>query len=134
MSVLFSAGLQASVYQRLAGDAVLAALVGTAIHDAPLELGPDDAAGDYVTLGEEAVRANDTKTSRGAVHDFTVTVHSGRDGFDRAKRVAAVRIGRCNLAAVAPVSWIMPTARTLRLKMWPVRTKPSKSCKKWSNS
>lgn len=47
-----------------------------------------EAAPDYVTLGEESVRANDTKTSRGAVHDFTVTVHSGRDGFDTVKRVA----------------------------------------------
>lgn len=101
MSVLFSAGLQASVYQRLAGDAVLAALVGTAIHEAPLELGPDDAAGDYVTLGEEMVRANDTKTSRGAVHDFTVTVHSGRDGFDRAKRVAAAV---CDCLVDAPLA------------------------------
>jgi hypothetical protein len=43
---------------------------------------------DYVTLGEESARANDTKTSRGAVHDFTVAVHSGRDGFDAAKRIA----------------------------------------------
>ena len=42
-----------------------------------------------MTLGEETVRANDTKTSAGALHDFTVTVHSGRDGFDGAKRVAA---------------------------------------------
>ena len=40
-------------------------------------------------LGEETVRANGTKTSVGALHDFTVTVHSGRDGFDGAKRVAA---------------------------------------------
>jgi hypothetical protein len=83
MSFAFSAGLQAAVYQRLAGDAGLA---GTAILDAPLEGG---AATDYVTLGEETVRANDTKTSRGAVHDFAVTVHSGRDGFDTAKRIAA---------------------------------------------
>ena len=35
------------------------------------------------------MRPNDTKTSVGAIHDFTVTVHSGRDGFDTAKRIAA---------------------------------------------
>jgi hypothetical protein len=89
MSALLSAGLQASLYRRLADDAALAALVGAAIYDAPLEPAPGDPAGDYVTLGEETVRANDTKTSRGSIHDFTVTVHSGRDGFDAAKRIAA---------------------------------------------
>ncbi len=90
MSMIFSAGLQARIYQRLVADAELAGLVGGAIFDAPLERVPGDATGeDYVTLGEETVRANDTKTSSGAVHDFTVTVHSERDGFDRAKRVAA---------------------------------------------
>ncbi len=37
MSYAFAAGLQAEVYQRLVGDAALAALVGGAIYDAPLE-------------------------------------------------------------------------------------------------
>jgi hypothetical protein len=85
VSFLYSAGLQAGVFGRLAADAGIAALIGDAIYDAP----PDGAPGDYVTLGEETVRANGTKTSGGAIHDFVVTVHSGRDGFDRAKRVAA---------------------------------------------
>lgn len=89
MSYLFGAGLQARIYERLAGDATLSGLVGAAIHDAPLKPGPEGAARDYVTLGEETVRANDTKTSAGAIHDFTVTVHSARDGFDAAKRIAA---------------------------------------------
>ncbi len=88
MSYEFAAGLQQAVYGRLAGDPAVAALVGAAIHDAPLERGAEAPAVDYVTLGEESVRANDTKTSRGAVHDFTVAVHSGRDGFDAAKRIA----------------------------------------------
>ncbi len=88
MSYEFSASLQAAVHGRLAGDPALAALVGARIHDAPLDLTAGDTAPDYVTLGEESVRANGTKTSRGAVHDFTVTVHSGRDGFDTVKRVA----------------------------------------------
>ena len=63
----------------------LGALVGGAIYDAPLGLAPEQT--DYVTLGEETVRDNGTKTSAGAIHDFTVTVHSGRDGFDGAKRM-----------------------------------------------
>lgn len=89
MSYLYSGGLQAAVYQRLAADAVLGGLVGAAIYDAPLEYRPDQAAPDYVTLGEERARANDTKTSAGAIHDFNVTIHSGRDGFDRVKQIAA---------------------------------------------
>lgn len=89
MSYLYSGGLQAAVYQRLAADAGLGALIGTAIYDAPPEYRPNQVAPDYITLGEERARANDTKTSQGAVHDFNVTVHSGRDGFDRVKEVAA---------------------------------------------
>ena len=88
MSYEFAASLQAAVYRRLSGDADLAALVGEAIHDAPPPSRGDGAPRDYVTLGEESVRANGTKTSRGAVHDFTVAVHSGRDGFERVKRIA----------------------------------------------
>ncbi|MBP7002252.1 DUF3168 domain-containing protein [Amaricoccus sp.] len=88
MSYEFAAALQAAVYGRLAGDLAVAALVGEAIHDGPLERGAEPAAADYVTLGEEEARAFGSKTSRGAVHDFTVAVHSGRDGFDRAKRIA----------------------------------------------
>jgi hypothetical protein len=89
MSYALSASLQAAVYQRLLGDAELGGLVGTAIYDAPLPVGAAPVPEDYVTLGVERVRANDTFTSRGAVHDFVVAVHSGRDGFDRVKRIAA---------------------------------------------
>ena len=88
MSYVYSAGLQAAIYQRLAGDAALGNLIGTAIYDAPLEPGQEQAAPDHITLGEEQVRANNTKTSQGAVHDFSVTVHSGRDGFDTVKQIA----------------------------------------------
>lgn len=88
MSYEFAAALQAAVFGRLAADPEVAALVGGRVHDAPPAGAADEAAPDYLTLGEERVRANDTKTSRGAVHDFTVTVHSARDGFDTAKRIA----------------------------------------------
>jgi hypothetical protein len=99
MSSAWSAELQAAVYQRLVGDAALAALVGAAIYDAPLADGAVQA--DYVTLGEETVRANDTVTSRGAVHEFSVAVHSGRDGFDSAKRIAGAV---CNCLVDAPLA------------------------------
>ncbi len=89
MTYAFAAGLQAAVYQRLTGDPALAELIGTAIYDAPMRVVPDEAAPDHITLGEELVRPNDTKTSQGAVHDFSVTVHSARDGFGTAKTIAA---------------------------------------------
>ena len=88
MSYEFSAGLQAAVYRRLADDPDLASMIGDAIHDAPLQVARGETAPDHITLGEEKVRGNDTQTSRGAVHDFNVTVHSGRDGFETVKRIA----------------------------------------------
>ena len=89
MSYAYAGGLQARVYQRLIDDPVLSALVGGAVYDAPLEPALGAASPDYITIGEETVRPNGTKTSGGAIHDFTVTVHSARDGFDTAKRIAA---------------------------------------------
>jgi hypothetical protein len=86
VSYAFATGLQGRVFAQLAGDAALAGLVGGAIYDAPPALTPAET--EYVTLGEESVRDFGTKTSHGAVHDFTVTAHSGRDGFDLVKRVA----------------------------------------------
>lgn len=87
MSYRFSAALQAAVYRQLIADPEISELVGDAIYDAP----PEPAAAtllNHVTLGEERVRPFDTMTSQGSVHDFTVSVHSGQDGFDGAKRVA----------------------------------------------
>lgn len=88
MSYALSSELQAAIYARLAGDTTLEALVGEKIYDAPPEGRPDERTPDHVTLGEEIVRAWNTKTSAGAVHDFNVTVHSGREGFATAKRIA----------------------------------------------
>ncbi len=89
MSYAYAGGLQARVYQRLINDAVLSALIGGAVYDAPLGPTLGAVTPDYVTIGEETVRPNGTKTSEGAMHDFTVTVHSGRDGFAAAKEIAA---------------------------------------------
>jgi Protein of unknown function (DUF3168) len=89
VSYALSAGLQAGIYRRLTTDPAVADLVGRAVYDAPPERTAGETAPDYLTLGEETVRANDTKTSVGALHDFTVTVHSARDGFERAKTIAA---------------------------------------------
>lgn len=88
MSYGYASGLQAAIYGRLLADAALQGLVEGRIYDAPLEGETDEGAPDHVTLGEETARAWTTKTSVGAIHDFDVTVHSGRDGFDAAKRIA----------------------------------------------
>lgn len=100
MTFAISAGLQAALFDKLIGDATLTDLVGTAIYDAP----PPAEAGEaptHVTIGEESVRAAGTKTSAGAVHDLTVTVHSNAEGFDQAKRVAGAI---CDALVGAPLS------------------------------
>jgi len=86
MSYGVSAALQAAVYQHLAADAALAALVGSAIYDAlPAGTLPDL----YVSLGPEEARDRSDKTGGGALHLFTVSVVSAAAGFQAAKDAAA---------------------------------------------
>jgi hypothetical protein len=85
MSYGVSAALQAAVYQRLAGDAALSALVGEAIYDV-VPSGP--VPGTYVSLGPEDVRDRSDKTGRGAEHRFTVSVVTDAAGFQSAKLAA----------------------------------------------
>ena len=100
MTVAFSGALQSAVYSRLSGDAVLTALVGEAVYDAPPEPGSVGRIA-HVMLGEERIRSFDTKTSSGARHEFAVTVHSGEDGFAVAKQVAAAV---CDALVDAPLT------------------------------
>lgn len=111
MTYAYSGGLQASVYRRLIEDSALSALIGGAIYDAPIDAALGAASPDYITLGEETVRANGTKTSQGSIHDFTVTVHSGRDGFAAAKDVAAAV---CDCLIDAPL--VLETGRLVGLR------------------
>ncbi|MEO1274838.1 MAG: DUF3168 domain-containing protein [Pseudomonadota bacterium] len=89
MTYAVASALQTAIWQRLSGDAELVALVGAEIHDAPPQGGTADAPDLMVTLGEERVRDNSTKTSRGASHDFTVDVVARTEGFSRPKAAAA---------------------------------------------
>jgi hypothetical protein len=86
MSFAFSGALQGAVYQALAADAALAAIVGTAIYDAmPAGALPEI----YVRLGsEQAVDASDV-SGDGAVHRFEVSVITTRPGFADAKAAGA---------------------------------------------
>ncbi|AJE46404.1 DUF3168 domain-containing protein [Celeribacter indicus] len=86
MSYGIAAALQTAVYRALAEDAVLAGLVGGAIHDAA-PAGAVPAL--YVSLGPEEVTDASDKTARGARHDFTVSVLSDGAGFLAAKQAAA---------------------------------------------
>ncbi|MDE0589881.1 DUF3168 domain-containing protein [Halocynthiibacter sp. C4] len=86
MSYGVSAALQGAVYQKLAADTTLGALVGAAIYDrAPSGALPPT----YVSLGPEDVRNRADKDGYGALHMFTVSVVTEAAGFQSAKEVAA---------------------------------------------
>ena len=86
MSYAMAGPLQAAVYQLLAADAALTALVGDAIYDGlPAGSLPET----YVSLGPEAVRDRSDREGAGAQHRFTVSVLSAAQGFATAKAVAA---------------------------------------------
>ena len=89
MTYALSVALQTAVYTRLSQDAALMDLVGQDIYDAPPPGPPAEAPDIHVTLGEERVKDGATKTSVGAVHDFTVTVHARAEGFSRPKAAAS---------------------------------------------
>lgn len=85
MSYGAAAALQAAIYQRLAGDAALSALVGGAIYDV---VPAGELPAIYVSLGPEEVRDASDKTGGGALHFLTITVVSSQAGFAQAKAAA----------------------------------------------
>lgn len=85
MSYALAGALQAAVFARVSGDAVVARLVGDAVYDAAP---PGVLPSLYVTLGPEVVRDRSDKTGTGAEHEFTVSVLSDAAGFAAAKAVA----------------------------------------------
>lgn len=88
MTYALSAPLQRAVYEALLGDTGLQALVGSHIYDGPLPLEDAAVPVDYVTLGSETVKDAGTVTTDGAIHDFTVVVHSAASGFKASKTIA----------------------------------------------
>ncbi|RYH03374.1 DUF3168 domain-containing protein [Salipiger sp. IMCC34102] len=86
MSYAMTLALQEALYQRLSTDADLGALVGGHVYDAL----PGGALPDlYVVLGAEKARDASDAGGAGAVHEFTVSVLTERDGFAAAKAAAA---------------------------------------------
>jgi len=85
MSYGAAAALQAAIYQRLVGDAALAALVGDAIYDV---VPAGELPATYVSLGPEEVRDASDKTGEGALHYLTISVVTVEAGFAQAKAAA----------------------------------------------
>jgi hypothetical protein len=81
-----AAALQAAIYQALASDPALQALVGASIYDA-VPAGGLPAL--YVTIGDEDMRDQSDASGAGAAHEFLVSVVSDSGGFQTAKLVAA---------------------------------------------
>lgn len=97
MSVVVSRALQAAIYDRLAGDAALAAIVGGDIYDAPPagNLPPI-----YVLIGEEVVRDVSDGSARASEHDLTIAVQTDAAGFAAAKDAAAAIVDALDGAAL----------------------------------
>ena len=85
MSYAIAEALQVAVYDRLANDAAVAALIGGAVYDMVPE-GPVPEL--YIALGAEVARDKSDMTGGGAEHEFTVSVVSHRAGFRSAKALA----------------------------------------------
>lgn len=86
MSYGTAGALQAAVYQLLAADAGVTALVGTAIHD---EMPPGPVSGTYISLGEAETRDMSDKTGGIAEHRLGISVISDAEGFAEAQAAAA---------------------------------------------
>ncbi|MDU8911069.1 DUF3168 domain-containing protein [Aestuariicoccus sp. MJ-SS9] len=87
MTYAFSAPLQEAVYQALAGDAALVAIVGANVFDA-MPGGPLPPL--YAMLGPERVKDASDLTGTAAWHDFAVSVVTDGAGFHTAKQAAAI--------------------------------------------
>ncbi len=86
MTYALSNALQSAVYQHLAADAGLTALIGSDLYDAlPTGTLPQT----YVALGPEEVEDRSDVSGAGARHRFTVSVFTDTAGFSSAKAVAA---------------------------------------------
>ncbi|SEO50666.1 Protein of unknown function [Salinihabitans flavidus] len=85
MSYAVASALQAAVYQHLAADAALDALIGDAIFDQVPSGTPPPT---YVALGPETARDRSDKTGAAAEHRLVISVITDSAGFSVAKDVA----------------------------------------------
>ncbi|WP_425090962.1 DUF3168 domain-containing protein [Tropicimonas sp. S265A] len=87
MSYASASLLQAAVYQTLATDPAVSAMVGSAIYDqVPAGTLPST----YITLGPETATQVSDRTGRSTRHDFSISVNTDASGFLSIKDVAGV--------------------------------------------
>jgi len=108
MSYVIAPALQMAIFQHLAADNALTALLGGAIYDA---IPPATPPATYALIGAEEVLDRSDKTGHGAEHRLTISVVTNASGFLAAKQVAA-RI--CDLLE-APV---LALSRGRLVAMW----------------
>lgn len=113
MTYSLSPALQSAIYNVLSNDTTLAGLVGSSIFDAPPTgvLPPI-----YVLLGEESVTDRSSKTSAGAMHDFSISIVSGAAGFADAKTAAATVCDVLDSAAPNLTRGIVTSLRFLKAR------------------
>jgi hypothetical protein len=85
MSYARSESLQRAIFATLSSSSDLQSRVGDAIYDV---VPPGRLPQTYISIGPEDVRDWSDKTSRGARHDFTISVVTEAAGFQTAKIVA----------------------------------------------
>ena len=103
MTYALSWPLQQAVFEALAADPAVTALVGGRIYDAPPPFEADAAPSEpWITLGDERVDDWSTKDSAGTVHLLTIAVHATKRGFGETKRVAGAVCDLLTAAALAP--------------------------------
>lgn len=118
MSYSLSSSLQAAVFQSLASDPALSALVAGAVYDVvPTGTLPET----YVSLGPEDVFDRSDVSGAGADHRFTVSVVTSSAGFQRAKDVAAAICDVLDSPAPAMSRGRVVSIRFLRAKARRVR-------------
>lgn len=85
MSYALSGAVQRAIFERLAGDAALGAIVGGAVHD---HVPGGTPVGTFVAIGQEDVRERSDASGDGALHDIWISVVSDAAGFATAKAAA----------------------------------------------
>ena len=107
MTYALSVGLQRAIFQRLANDGALNALVAGAVFDAVPISAPDL----FVAIGPERVTAQSDASASGTIHQLQISVVTERNGYADAKVVAAAISD-----ALADADLSLPRGRVVSLR------------------
>lgn len=84
MTYAVASALQTAVYQTLAADTDITALVGSDIYD---DLPPGTPPDTYISLGPETAQEASDISGDGAKHEFTISVVTDNGGFQTVKDI-----------------------------------------------